>query len=170
MKDEFAAIWNAQAVHHPERLLTADAREKIANALFHQRPLKPVKAGRCTFNPTEERMLAAMPSVGDAGRIYQDVNELRYGEELDIKMKLTQAQRDALVSILLMGNKISWDKLRTSLKLSRAQCASAMKKPAMNSKAAPRQLFCAGRRGANYSARIGMVIRWSAKMKSFRVV
>jgi CRISPR-associated endonuclease Csn1 len=114
-KDEFAKIWDAQS-HHHSALLTEDAKLAISNALFHQRKLKPVKAGRCTFNPSEERMSAAMPSV-EARRIYQDVNELRYGEGLDIKTTLTPVQRDALVSTLLMGNKISWDKLRASFKL-----------------------------------------------------
>jgi CRISPR-associated endonuclease Csn1 len=108
--DEFAAIWDAQANYHPQSL-TNEARLKIENCLFYQRPLKPVKAGKCTFNPTEERMAAAYPSV-EARRIYQEVNELRYGTGLDIKTPLDRAQRDAVASALLMGEAITWDKLR----------------------------------------------------------
>lgn len=55
VKDEFSLIWNAQIRHH-EATLTDEAKAAISSAIFYQRPLKPVRAGRCTFNPTEERL------------------------------------------------------------------------------------------------------------------
>lgn len=113
--DEFAALWDAQKIHHPA-LLTDAAKAAICNAIFHQRPLKPVKAGRCTFNPTEERMPAALPSV-EARRIYQEVNELRYGEGFNIKTPLSLAERNVIVSTLLMGNKLTWVQIKKLLKL-----------------------------------------------------
>lgn len=115
VNDEFNALWDAQKKFHPA-LLTDEAKASVGNAIFHQRPLKAVKAGRCTFNPLEERSPAALPSV-EARRIYQEINELRYGEGFSIKTPLTRPERDAVVSTLLMGNKLSWDKLRTTLKL-----------------------------------------------------
>ena len=115
VKDEFFALWDAQKTHHPT-LLTDEAKAAISNAIFHQRPLKPVKAGRCTFNPSEERMPAALPSV-EARRIYQEVNELRYGEGFTIKTPLTLAERNVIVSTLLMGGKLTWVQIKRSLKL-----------------------------------------------------
>ncbi len=115
VKDEFAALWAAQKMHHPS-LLTDEAKTAISNAIFFQRPLKAVKAGRCTFNPSEERLPAALPSV-EARRIYQEVNELRYGEGYRITTPLEQAERNALVSALLMGNKLTWVQIKKQLKL-----------------------------------------------------
>jgi CRISPR-associated endonuclease Csn1 len=118
VKDEFTAIWEAQAKHHLV-LMTEKAKADVSNALFHQRPLKPVKAGKCTFNPAEERLPVALPSV-EARRIYQELNELRYGEGFIVKTPLDKAQRDAFASALLMGDNLTWDKMRKALKLSAA--------------------------------------------------
>jgi CRISPR-associated endonuclease Csn1 len=115
VQDEFAALWDAQKQHHPA-LLIDEAKAAVHNAIFHQRPLKAVKAGRCTFNPSEERLPAALPSV-EARRIYQEVNELRYGEGFTIKTPLTLSERNVIAATLLMGDKLTWDKIRKSLKL-----------------------------------------------------
>lgn len=115
MKDEFSALWTAQQPHHTA-LLTDDAKVAISNAIFDQRRLKPVKAGRCTFNPNEQRLPAALPSV-EARRIYQEINELRYGEGFIIKTPLTVSERNAIVSKLLMGDKLTWVQLKKQLKL-----------------------------------------------------
>lgn len=113
--DEFNALWEAQKKFHPD-LLSNAAKAAIGNAIFHQRPLKAVKAGRCTFNPSEERLPAALPSV-EARRIYQEVNELRYGEGFSIKTSLTSEERDVIITTLLMGNKLTWVQIKKSLKL-----------------------------------------------------
>lgn len=115
VRSEFEVLWNRQAEFHPG-LLTEEAKQKIADAIFHQRPLKEVRPGRCTFNPGEERLPAALPSV-EARRIYQEVNELRYGEGFQLKISLTRTERDVIVSKLLMGERLGWDKLRKALKL-----------------------------------------------------
>lgn len=115
LRQEFEALWAKQSQFHTH-LLSDAAKGEIANAIFHQRPLKAVKPGRCTLNPAEERLPAALPSV-EARRIYQEVNDLRYGEDLTIKTPLDRNERDAIVSTLLMGEKITWDKLRKTLKL-----------------------------------------------------
>ncbi|MDP2354826.1 MAG: hypothetical protein Q8M31_02040 [Beijerinckiaceae bacterium] len=78
IQTEFDSIWSSQAGFDPA-VFSDEAKEQIREAMFHQRPLKAVRPGRCTFNPTEERLAAALPSV-DARRIYQWLNELRYGE------------------------------------------------------------------------------------------
>jgi CRISPR-associated endonuclease Csn1 len=115
IKQEFEALWTAQVAHHPE-ILTPEAKENIADAIFHQRPLKQVKPGRCTLNPEEERLPAALPSV-QARRIHQQLNELRYGIGFTLNGTLTPALRDALASKLLQGKSVTWDQIRKELKL-----------------------------------------------------
>ncbi|MEM9964157.1 MAG: hypothetical protein AAGC58_02290 [Asticcacaulis sp.] len=43
IEDEFNAIWNTQAPHHPT-VLTDDARKTLYRVLFFQRPLKTPEA------------------------------------------------------------------------------------------------------------------------------
>jgi len=112
---EFDAIWTAQTAHHPE-LLTEGARTALRETIFHQRPLKPVKPGKCTFIPTEERAPKALPSV-EARRIYETLNALRYGEGLSLNTPLTLQQRDLLAGRLLEGKNWSFDRIRSGLKL-----------------------------------------------------
>jgi len=71
---EFQAIRAAQAPHHPG--LTAEDWDRIGGIIFHQRPLKPVDPGRCTFIPADERMPWAFP-LAQRFRIAQEVANLR---------------------------------------------------------------------------------------------
>lgn len=119
MQAEFDAIWRKQSDFHPETL-TEKAKGEIENAIFHQRPLRKVKAGRCTFNPGEERLPAALPSV-QARRVYQELNELRYGEGLILKTPLTREERDLLAGKLLSGQSLTWVGVRKALKLDAGQ-------------------------------------------------
>lgn len=48
LEAEFDHIWRMQAGHHAE--LTGEAREAVRDAVFFQRPLKPIMPGRCTFS------------------------------------------------------------------------------------------------------------------------
>jgi CRISPR-associated endonuclease Csn1 len=114
-KQELEALWAKQAEFDPERL-TAEAKARIFAAIFHQRPLKKVKPGRCTLNPQEERLPAALPSV-QARRIYQQLNELRYGVGFKLEGVLTLEQRKPLADTLLMGKSLSWDQIRKALKI-----------------------------------------------------
>ncbi len=113
---EFEALWQAQAPHHPE-LLTDKAKEKVADAIFFQRPLKPQVVGKCTLCPDEDRAHKALPSLQRI-RIYQDVNHLSYRLPGEKAQTLTLEQRDAVVRKLLSTGKLSFDALRkTVLKL-----------------------------------------------------
>ncbi len=69
IREEFDAIWRAQAGHHPA-LLTPERHDVIAAVLFRQRDLKPPKIGKCTFVPGEERLPKALPSV-EAREVYE---------------------------------------------------------------------------------------------------
>lgn len=100
---EFDALWAKQASLNPAQF-NPTARDQLKDCLLHQRPLKPVKPGRCTLLPDEERAPLALPSV-QRFRIYQEVNNLRVlGEGLK-EFPLSLQQRDDLVAALETGAK-----------------------------------------------------------------
>jgi CRISPR-associated endonuclease Csn1 len=114
--DEFDALLASQAAHHSELLphsVIADIRETI----FHQRPLKPVEVGRCTFVPEERRLPRALPSV-EARVIYETLNQLRFGKGLTLQQKLSAEQRDLLAQALIRGENVTFRQLRKLFGLS----------------------------------------------------
>ncbi len=113
---EFDALWAAQAVLQPG-LFTEVAGADLKNTLLFQRPLRPVKPGRCTLLPEEERAPLALPST-QRFRILQEVNHLRMLDESLRELPLTLAQRDAVVAVLEGKNKLSFEQMRKLLKLS----------------------------------------------------
>jgi len=108
--DEFDALVAAQAVHHPSQL-TPEVIADIHETIFHQRHLKPVEVGRCTFVPEERRLPRALPSV-EARVIYETLNQLRFGTGLKLETKLTPEQRDVLALTLLRGENVTFRQLR----------------------------------------------------------
>lgn len=113
---EFDALWAAQAALQPA-LFTEAARADLRDTLLHQRPLRPVRPGRCTLLPDEERAPLALPST-QRFRILQEVNHLRLLDGTLREVPLTLAQRDAVVAALEAKNKLSFDQIRKLLKLS----------------------------------------------------
>ncbi|MBS0349070.1 MAG: type II CRISPR RNA-guided endonuclease Cas9 [Proteobacteria bacterium] len=112
---EFDALWEKQSSFNPQQF-NEDARLALKDCLLHQRPLKPVKPGRCTLLPDQERAPLALPSQ-QRFRIYQEVNHLRIlGAELQ-DSALTLAQRDAVVDALERHGKRSFTQIKTLLKL-----------------------------------------------------
>jgi CRISPR-associated endonuclease Csn1 len=101
LKDEFDALWDAQARHHPV-LLTEEAKEKIAEILFRQRDLKPPKIGLCTFEYAagEHRLPKALPSV-QARQIYERLGHIRLSTGLGTDRPLKPTERDDLATALL---------------------------------------------------------------------
>jgi CRISPR-associated endonuclease Csn1 len=110
---EFDALWAKQALLNPNQF-NATARDQLKDCLLHQRPLKPVKPGRCTFLPDEERAPLALPSV-QRFRIYQEVNNLRILREGLKEEALTLQQRDALVAALEASSKRSFTQIKKLL-------------------------------------------------------
>jgi CRISPR-associated endonuclease Csn1 len=53
---EFDALWAKQSVLNPT-LFNETARYELKDCLLYQRQLKPVRPGRCTLLPEEERAL-----------------------------------------------------------------------------------------------------------------
>ncbi|MFZ5594143.1 MAG: type II CRISPR RNA-guided endonuclease Cas9 [Pseudomonadota bacterium] len=102
IKHEFDELWTRQASLNPA-LFTEAARAELKDILLFQRPLKPVKPGRCTLLPDEERAPLALPST-QRFRIYQEVNNLRLlKNDLTERPPLTLQQRDEVVVLLESG-------------------------------------------------------------------
>ena len=113
ISDEFDALWEKQASLNPG-LFTEAARADLTDVLLHQRPLKPVKPGRCTFMPDEERAPLALPST-QRFRMYQEVNNLRILREGLKEEPLTLKQRDDLISALEQNSKRSFTQIKKLL-------------------------------------------------------
>lgn len=120
---EFDALWAKQAEFNPA-VFTEATHANLKDCLLYQRPLKPVKPGRCTLEPDEERAPLALPSQ-QRFRIYQEINNLRIlGEGLRDE-PLTMEQRDRIVALLerpqrdkKTTHEVSFDQIRTALGLS----------------------------------------------------
>jgi CRISPR-associated endonuclease Csn1 len=112
---EFDALWAKQSALNPSQFTDA-ARDELRFTLLFQRPLKPVKPGRCTLMPEEERAPLALPST-QRFRLYQEVNNLRVLREGLKEVPLTLAQRDLLVDALERNPKRTFTEIKTLLKL-----------------------------------------------------
>ena len=119
---EFDALWAKQASLNPV-LFNETARAELKDCLLHQRPLKPVKPGRCTLLPDLERAPLALPST-QRFRIYQEVNNLRILRNGLKEEALTLQQRDIVVTMLerpyrerKTAHGVTFDQIRTALRL-----------------------------------------------------
>lgn len=115
LEREFDLVCEAQGQHHPQ-LLSAERISHLRDIIFYQRPLKPVVAGRCSYNQNETRLPKAHP-LFQTFRLYKEVNELALIGEDQQARKLTVGQRDTLVRLLRAKKKPSFETLRKALKL-----------------------------------------------------
>ena len=113
--DEFDALWAVQAAFNPV-LFNEQARAELRDTLLHQRPLRPVKPGRCTLLPEEERAPLALPST-QRFRILQEVNHLRILHPDLREEALRLNQRDAIVALLEDRGKVTFQAMRRTLDL-----------------------------------------------------
>jgi CRISPR-associated endonuclease Csn1 len=112
---EFDALWAKQNALNPSAFTEA-ARLELKDCLLYQRPLKPVKPGRCTLMPDEERAPLALPSQ-QRFRIYQEVNNLRILREGLKEEPLTLQQRNDLVNALEANGKRTFTQMKKLLGL-----------------------------------------------------
>lgn len=112
---EFDAIWQNQSARNPVRYSEA-ARQRLKDVLLFQRPLKPVKPGRCTLIPEEERAPLALPSTQRV-RIFQELNNLRILDHSLQEAPLSLDQRNKIAEALERRAKMSFDQIRRLLKL-----------------------------------------------------
>jgi CRISPR-associated endonuclease Csn1 len=112
-EDEFNKIKEVQSQYHN---LNEKQWNKIHNAIFYQRDLKPQDCGKCTFLYTEgeKRILKAYPSF-QKFRILCDINNLAYGEKGKKKKPLTQEQRNKLFEILQNQKEIKFSAINKKI-------------------------------------------------------
>lgn len=113
--EEFDLLWQKQQSFHPG-ILNETARAEIRDTLLHQRDLRPVRPGKCTFEPSEERAPWALP-IAQRKRILEELNNLKMRERGQPEKSLTLAQRDLLAGELAQRAKLSFDQMRAKLKL-----------------------------------------------------
>ncbi|KXK13946.1 MAG: CRISPR-associated endonuclease Cas9 [Armatimonadetes bacterium OLB18] len=117
IEHEFWTIMGRQAKYHP--LLTIDLQAQIHDLLFFQRILAADAStrGNCTFYKNELRM----PRAGLTAQkfaIAQDVAHLEViPGPLQDSRKLKTEERLTLVGKLMTGDDLTWDQVRTELKL-----------------------------------------------------
>ena len=115
LEDEFDAIIDVQATHHPS-LLTETACETLFDVIFHQRPLKAAKVGLCTLlHETGETRLPKAHPLFQRRRLLEEVNALRIVRPGEKAEMLTGEQRDLLVLKLKGSRTASFESLRTKL-------------------------------------------------------
>lgn len=123
LENEFDTLWQVQAEHHPS-VLGKEARDKIRDIIFFQRPLKPQVVGKCTFERLEDRLPRVFP-IAQRCRIYQELNHLQVLDTRTLKgTPLTLEQRDKLAALLCQPNgkksgksEVSFDAMRKKLHL-----------------------------------------------------
>lgn len=124
LRDEFDAIWTAQAPHHPHAMTDA-ARKEIEHIIFFQRPLEPAVVGKCTLDPATRPMKEDPEGyrapwshpLAQRFRILQETRNLEIRETGKGSRKLTKEQSDEVVMALLGNKEVTFDKMRTLLKL-----------------------------------------------------
>ncbi len=118
-EDEFAAIWNAQAAHHPA-ILTDEHRAQLHGAMFFQRPLRKRKEliGECQLCPGEKRAPIWHP-LSQRFRLLQAVNDLRLVDSGRGERPLQPEERAKLAAKLDEAAELSWAQIRKLLHISR---------------------------------------------------
>lgn len=118
---EFDAIWAAQSVYHPA--MTEAARQAIRGIIFFQRPLRAPPVGKCALSPALApndaegfRCPRAHP-LAQRFRIWQEVRNLRVEQAGQTGRPLTKAEGDRIALALFGAKAISFDKMRSLLKL-----------------------------------------------------
>ena len=118
VQEEFDAIWDAQAPHHPETL-TGGVHDRLYEIIFHQRPLRTPQIGMCTLVPGERRLPKAHP-LFQRRRLLEELNNLKIVRPGEVAVPLTREQRDLLLLKLKDKRKVSFATLRNTLKLDSA--------------------------------------------------
>ncbi len=110
IEHEFDTLWSAQHVFDPTQF-SEGARAILKDILLFQRKLRPVKTGRCTLIPSEERAPLALPSV-QRFRIYQELNNLRLIDGTLGDEPLAKLQRDQAFTALERNTKRTFTQMK----------------------------------------------------------
>lgn len=112
---EFDVLWAVQSQFNPV-LFSEAAGLELKDVLLFQRPLKPVKPGRCSLLPEEERAPLALPST-QRFRMYQELNNLRVLNADLTEKSLSKEQRDTLADLLETKDKLTFTAMLKALKM-----------------------------------------------------
>lgn len=113
-EEEFNCIRKAQEAHHPN--LNEAAWHELADIIFHQRKLRPVDPGCCTFEPKEPRAPQALPIVQEF-RLLQEVDNLRILPPSQPERRLTAEERAKVIDKLSRQQTVTFASLLKLLKL-----------------------------------------------------
>ncbi|MBI5153895.1 type II CRISPR RNA-guided endonuclease Cas9, partial [Candidatus Poribacteria bacterium] len=117
VEDEFLAIWNAQAPHHPA-VLTLTLFRKLYLAIFHQRPLRAQTKFIGTCPLTGEPRAPRWDWHAHEVRLLQEVNNLRVNVSMTGERLLTTEEREQVLERLRSSEKgVTFDDLRKLLNL-----------------------------------------------------
>jgi CRISPR-associated endonuclease Csn1 len=112
---ELDTIWSTQSAWNP--LLTPPMGDNLRGIIFHQRDLRPPIVGRCRLESTEPRAARALPTA-QRYRIAQDLAHLRLTRPGLPDQPLSSQQRALLANVLYRGRDLTFDQVRTLLKIS----------------------------------------------------
>lgn len=112
-EDEFIKLWKAQVEFYPD-ILTKEAYDNIHNAIFYQRPLKPVQVGRCSCEPSQLRAPKAL-IISQKFKILQTVTDLRITFSDLSTRRLTYEEQLKLYNRLQASPKVNFDQIRLLL-------------------------------------------------------
>ena len=113
--EEFDAIWQAQAPHHP-KVLTDEVYARLHEIVFDQRPLKAPQIGMCTLIAGDRRLPKAHP-LFQRRRLLEEINALMIVRPGEVAQRLTREERDRLYLKLKDKAKVTFLSLRKELKL-----------------------------------------------------
>lgn len=119
-RDEFEAIWSNQAPYHPE--LTSELKERLSEAIFHQRPLKSQRGliGKCDLEP-QRRRAPLRCLLAQRFRILQRINDLRVTAPDGEIRPLTAEERQRLYAALDEQAEMSWAAVKRLLGMKRSR-------------------------------------------------
>ena len=113
-RDEFDAIWLAQADHHPQ--LTDSLREQLEAAIFGQRPLKSQRGliGHCELERYRRRAPSACLPYQQF-RVLQQLNNLKIESRCHPPQNLNDEQRELLLERLSVEGDLTWNEVKKTL-------------------------------------------------------
>lgn len=113
-QDEFEAVWNAQAAHHP--MLDDGLKARFRHTIFDQRALNldGGRIGMCSLEPKRPRAAKARLE-SQRFRLLQDVNHLEVAGIFSDDYTIEPGQRQNLADALEMQQFMTWGSVRKLL-------------------------------------------------------
>jgi len=115
IEHEFDYIWRQQQKFGCENM-SDEAYNAIKYVIFYQRPLRPVKPGKCSCLNSEDRAPKALP-ISQRFRILQTITDLRIISFEHTSEPLSPKQQDTLYNMLSTKGSVSFNSLKTKFDL-----------------------------------------------------